>query len=379
MSTAADPTAGGPDAPGAPTPPAPRMTLTVAAVARRLGVAPATLRTWDRRYGLGPSEHTAGAHRRYSSADLARLVVMRRLTLEGVAPAEAARLAATTAVADGGFALASVSTIPAAVIEAAVTDAAAIAGPGSGLLNPTAPGGGLPADEPRAGEPAEPVEPAEGTRPETAGPDESEDTESRPARRTHRREDPVDEAAEWAVTSLADRFAVEIRTRGVARAWDDVLGPASAARDAAMHAAVARALSALPTANGERSVLLAGTGTVDDRDRTPVLLAAAAALAETGTGTRSVGDGVPPRMLAAAVRRVRPPALLLVAERDGAPGAGGGDALADLDDVLRVRPAPLVVLLGAAWPPHAAAGRPDVVVASTLEAAVAACAAAVSA
>ena len=26
--------------------------LTVAAVARRLGVAPATLRTWDRRYGL---------------------------------------------------------------------------------------------------------------------------------------------------------------------------------------------------------------------------------------------------------------------------------------------------------------------------------------
>ncbi|MBC7290208.1 MAG: MerR family transcriptional regulator [Actinotalea sp.] len=67
--------------------------LTVAAVARRLGVAPATLRTWDRRYGLGPSEHLAGAHRRYSSADVARLLVMRRLTLEGVAPSEAARAA----------------------------------------------------------------------------------------------------------------------------------------------------------------------------------------------------------------------------------------------------------------------------------------------
>ena len=38
--------------------------LTVAAVARRLGVAPATLRTWDRRYGLGPSEHSAGSQRR---------------------------------------------------------------------------------------------------------------------------------------------------------------------------------------------------------------------------------------------------------------------------------------------------------------------------
>ncbi|GIG26883.1 MerR family transcriptional regulator [Cellulomonas denverensis] len=68
-------------------------TLTPAAVARRLGVAAATLRTWDRRYGLGPSEHTAGAHRRYTAADLERLTAMRSLTLGGVAPAEAARLA----------------------------------------------------------------------------------------------------------------------------------------------------------------------------------------------------------------------------------------------------------------------------------------------
>jgi DNA-binding transcriptional MerR regulator len=67
--------------------------LTVAAVARRLGVAPATLRTWDRRYGLGPSEHSAGSHRRYTGDDVARLLVMRRLTLEGVAPVEAARAA----------------------------------------------------------------------------------------------------------------------------------------------------------------------------------------------------------------------------------------------------------------------------------------------
>ena len=67
--------------------------LTVAAVAHRLGVAPATLRTWARRYGLGPSEHTAGAHRRYTPVDLARLQTMRRLTLEGVAPGEAARVA----------------------------------------------------------------------------------------------------------------------------------------------------------------------------------------------------------------------------------------------------------------------------------------------
>ncbi|WP_265520678.1 MerR family transcriptional regulator [Oerskovia flava] len=80
--------------PGGPRPNVPTNPgLAVAVVARRLGVAPATLRTWDRRYGLGPSEHTAGSHRRYTGEDVARLLVMRRLTLEGVAPADAARAA----------------------------------------------------------------------------------------------------------------------------------------------------------------------------------------------------------------------------------------------------------------------------------------------
>lgn len=73
----------------------PEPTLTVAAVARRLGVAPATLRTWARRYGLGPSDHAAGSHRRYSSRDLSRLVVMRRLTHEGLSPAQAAQYVIT--------------------------------------------------------------------------------------------------------------------------------------------------------------------------------------------------------------------------------------------------------------------------------------------
>ena len=106
--------------------------LTVAAVARRLGVAPATLRTWDRRYGLGPSQHSAGSHRRYTTDDVARLLVMRRLTLEGVAPVEAARAArdADPALAgdagarilptrDGSEGLPDVVT-PAALVEAAL-------------------------------------------------------------------------------------------------------------------------------------------------------------------------------------------------------------------------------------------------------------------
>jgi DNA-binding transcriptional MerR regulator len=67
--------------------------LTVAAVARQIGVAPATLRTWDRRYGLGPSEHIDGEHRRYCPQDVARLMTMRRLIVAGVAPSDAAEQA----------------------------------------------------------------------------------------------------------------------------------------------------------------------------------------------------------------------------------------------------------------------------------------------
>lgn len=78
----------------------PEAGLTVAAVARLIGVAPDTLRTWDRRYGMGPSQHVPGKHRRYTSEDVARLQIMRRLVMDGVMPAEAARVALATDVAD---------------------------------------------------------------------------------------------------------------------------------------------------------------------------------------------------------------------------------------------------------------------------------------
>jgi DNA-binding transcriptional MerR regulator len=64
--------------------------LSVSAVARRLGVAPATLRTWDRRYGIGPSGHESGNHRRYCPSDLSKLMLMRRLISAGVSPCDAA-------------------------------------------------------------------------------------------------------------------------------------------------------------------------------------------------------------------------------------------------------------------------------------------------
>ena len=69
----------------------PDAELTVGAVARRLGIAPATLRTWGHRYGLGPSSHTSGKHRRYTSEDVARLDMLRQLMLNGVTVSEAAK------------------------------------------------------------------------------------------------------------------------------------------------------------------------------------------------------------------------------------------------------------------------------------------------
>ncbi|MEU3741500.1 MerR family transcriptional regulator [Streptomyces sp. NPDC032198] len=70
-----------------------RTGLTTGALARRLGVSPTTLRTWDRRYGLGPARRDAGHHRRWSERDVAMVEEMGRLTSSGVPPAEAAHAA----------------------------------------------------------------------------------------------------------------------------------------------------------------------------------------------------------------------------------------------------------------------------------------------
>ncbi|MBK3531434.1 MerR family transcriptional regulator [Streptomyces sp. MBT67] len=74
--------------------------LTTGAVARLLGVAPTTLRSWDRRYGIGPAAREDGRHRRWTGADIAALRHMCALTSAGLPPAEAARtvLAGTSCV-----------------------------------------------------------------------------------------------------------------------------------------------------------------------------------------------------------------------------------------------------------------------------------------
>lgn len=72
-----------------------RQTYSVSATAARLGVAPATLRTWARRHGMEPSGHATGAHRRYTERDLLKLMTMRTLISRGALVSEAARVVST--------------------------------------------------------------------------------------------------------------------------------------------------------------------------------------------------------------------------------------------------------------------------------------------
>ncbi|NKY32887.1 MerR family transcriptional regulator [Nocardia speluncae] len=68
---------------------------TVRAVADRLGIPTATLRSWNRRYAIGPTQHRPGQHRLYSASDIAVLERMLTMIHAGASPAGAA--AAVTA------------------------------------------------------------------------------------------------------------------------------------------------------------------------------------------------------------------------------------------------------------------------------------------
>ncbi|GAB0102817.1 MerR family transcriptional regulator [Nocardia sp. JMUB6875] len=75
----------------------PRPTITpdqagysVRVVAERLGIPTATLRSWNRRYGIGPRQDRPGRHRLYSEGDIAALVRMRELLDTGMSAAAAA-------------------------------------------------------------------------------------------------------------------------------------------------------------------------------------------------------------------------------------------------------------------------------------------------
>jgi MerR family transcriptional regulator, light-induced transcriptional regulator len=68
--------------------------LRIGELSRRVGVSPDRLRAWERRYGVPRPDRTDGGFRLYSAEEEGRVRRMTELIATGVAPAEAARLAA---------------------------------------------------------------------------------------------------------------------------------------------------------------------------------------------------------------------------------------------------------------------------------------------
>jgi DNA-binding transcriptional MerR regulator len=381
-------------------------TLTVAAVARRLGVAPPTLRTWDRRYGLGPSAHTAGAHRRYSPADVARLMVMRRLTLQGVPPADAARyaLAAQGSADDTGSmtAITPVGQVPGDAAAGEKTPPGgvsrnALADPDPEVEDVSDPFADSDLSAARRAELAdvhdagllEDLDGAEvldgpwrdepGTEIETpwlgvlrgATPDRAS-AERLPGGRSP--------AGGGRVVALPDGSPA---TRGLARAAMslDTLQTARLLREAVrrtgvvtmwedMATPVLRALGERTAATGDgidvehafSEVLMSvlrgvAIGVRHPRNASPVLLVCSerdyhslplhvlsAALGERDIDSRMLGSGLPPHAIAAAVRRTGPSAVVIYAQMPGADASS-------VEHLRRQRPAPRIVLGGPGWVP----------------------------
>jgi DNA-binding transcriptional MerR regulator/methanogenic corrinoid protein MtbC1 len=65
----------------------------IQAVSKLVGVPSATLRAWERRYGVPSPARTSSAYRLYSDADVQLIRRMREMVESGLAPAEASRLA----------------------------------------------------------------------------------------------------------------------------------------------------------------------------------------------------------------------------------------------------------------------------------------------
>ncbi|MGW0178870.1 MerR family transcriptional regulator [Nocardia sp. NPDC003345] len=87
--------------PAGPSPAPDTAGFTVRAVAERLGIPTATLRSWNRRYEIGPTGHRPGRHRLYSSDDIDRLRRMLLLIEEGATPGGAAAVVRAPAAEPG--------------------------------------------------------------------------------------------------------------------------------------------------------------------------------------------------------------------------------------------------------------------------------------
>jgi len=71
-----------------------RPVYSIGAVGQMLGVPPATLRTWEERYGLPVPERSPGGHRLYSRDQVEQLRFVKAQLDQGISPADAHRLLA---------------------------------------------------------------------------------------------------------------------------------------------------------------------------------------------------------------------------------------------------------------------------------------------
>nr|WP_263249701.1 MerR family transcriptional regulator [Saccharopolyspora rosea] len=303
--------------------------LTVAAVARRLGVAPATLRTWDRRYGLGPSGHTTGRHRRYGPDDIARLEQMQRALLRGASPAEAARYARTAAAPLP-------QRFPAESEDAPADEVGDGALMSSGVLD----------DEHKIKFDRAANTGGRGLRLSGAGP----------------RARGLGRAALALDSWSAQRLLIEsMGSDGVVRTWDEMLCPvlrAVAERRQRSGAGVeVQQLLVDCASTALRSVIATAPAPVNPRPvvLAPVpgeaqeleLIALAAALAANRVGHRLFGAALPREGLASAVRRLAPAAVVLWSDQ---PHYASPRVLGDIP-ITRQRARAFVA--GAGWTPEA--------------------------
>jgi methanogenic corrinoid protein MtbC1 len=303
----------------------------VAAAARRLGVAPATLRTWDRRYGIGPSEHTPGRHRRYSTEDLARLELMQRALVRGASPADAAAYAMSTVRPPAGIPLVAVTGDGDSGSDGNGNDGDGNGSDNNSSSNDASNGagrvrvGGRVLRLPGAGQ---------------------------AARGLGRAALALDAPTVYRLLEEA------VATVGAESAWDDVVRPVLAAvgeRWAHSGTGVeiehlvsecvhpvfgARAAALRPTAPDARPILL---GAMPGELHTLPLVALSAALAERGVVCRGLGANVPMEALSAAIRRTAPVAVVLWAQQ---PDTADADVL---ESMPRTRPRFRTFVAGPGW------------------------------
>ena len=377
--------------------------FSVGAVARRLGVAPSTLRTWNRRYGIGARELSPGRHRRYTAEDIVRLEHMQKLILRGAAPADAARAAMAAPVTLVPFP----AGVEAAAAESAGADGADAdrgrAGPAGAAREPggragaaPVPGGadggrganGLRAGDGAAGDGAAGDRAArDGRAGDRAGGDRAGGDRAgggrtaaatpggglpatRPGpghgsggqRLALPGASPAARGLARAVLALDENWISEVILAALARdgsvrTWEELLLPvlsglgtryehtgtcieAEHLLSMAIIAAFSRRAADLPGQVEHRAVLLASA---QGEQHSLPLYALAAALAERGIDSRMLGSDLPYSALAAAVRRTGPGVVFLWSQ---VPATGDPVVLPDLSPR---RPGARLILGGPGW------------------------------